>query len=148
MFFSVLHLILYLSFTHQFQICLFVISSQGPASNLISLLQLCLGRQAKVLPSRITRNHKNIEKLSNSDAEEKNAKIMIPDLLKRFVSVFGNGHEPLQDLQIQQCNISKVSLLRVKSLWGDCTFIPADQGSQQQICAILLFLKTFHYKND
>ena len=42
----------------------------------------------------------------------------------------------------------KVSLLGVVVLWGDCTFIPADWGSQQQICAILLFLKTFHYKND
>ena len=45
----------------------------------------------------------------------------------------------------------KVSLLGVDSLWGDCTFIPADWGSQQQqqqICANLLFLKTFHYKND
>ena len=31
----------------------------------------------------------------------------------------------------------KVSLLGVDSLWGDCTFIPADWGSQQQICAIL-----------
>ena len=43
---------------------------------------------------------------------------------------------------------AKVSLLGVESLWGDCTFIPVDWGSQQQICAILLFLKTFHYKND
>ena len=42
----------------------------------------------------------------------------------------------------------RVSVQGVESLWGDCRFIPADWGSQQQICAILLFLKTFHYKND
>ena len=42
----------------------------------------------------------------------------------------------------------RVSVQGVESLWGDCRFIPADWGSWQQICAILLFLKTFHYKND
>ena len=42
----------------------------------------------------------------------------------------------------------RVSVQGVESLWGDYRFIPADWGSQQQICAILLFLKTFHYKND
>ena len=42
----------------------------------------------------------------------------------------------------------RVSVQGVESLWGDCRFIPAVWGSQQQICAILLFLKTFHYKND
>ena len=46
------------------------------------------------------------------------------------------------------CLFNRVSVQGVESLWGDCRFIPADWGSQQQICAILLFLKTFHYKND
>ena len=45
-------------------------------------------------------------------------------------------------------NRSRVSIQGVESLWGDCSFFPADWRSQQQICAILLFLKTFHYKND
>ena len=49
---------------------------------------------------------------------------------------------------LEQKASAKVSLLGVDSLWGDCTFIPADWGSQQQIYATLLFLKTFHYKND
>ena len=35
--------------------------------------------------------------------------------------------------------LPRVSAQGVESLWGDCRFIPAD---------ILLFLKTFHYKND
>ena len=48
----------------------------------------------------------------------------------------------------QVCRNGRVSVQGVKSLWGHCRFIPADWGSQQQICAILLFSKTFHYKND
>ena len=28
-----------------------------------------------------------------------------------------------------QLPLTKVSLLQVDSLWGDCTFIPADRGS-------------------
>ena len=47
-----------------------------------------------------------------------------------------------------KAHILRVTVQGVESLWGDCMFIPADWGSQQQICAILLFLKTFHYKND
>ena len=30
---------------------------------------------------------------------------------------------------IFSCDSTKVSLLGVDSLWGDCTFIPADRGS-------------------
>ena len=43
---------------------------------------------------------------------------------------------------------ARVSVQGVKSLWGKCMFILADWGSQQQICVILLFLKTFYYNND
>ena len=43
---------------------------------------------------------------------------------------------------------TRVSVQGVESLWGDCRFFPAGWGSQQQICTVLLFLQTFHYKND
>ena len=55
---------------------------------------------------------------------------------------------PSDTMRAKCCLKGKVSLLGVDSLWADCAFIPADWGSQQQICAILLFLNTFHYKND
>ena len=48
----------------------------------------------------------------------------------------------------RSCSAHRVSVQGVESLWGDCRFILADWGSQLQICAILLFLKTFRCKND
>ena len=55
----------------------------------------------------------------------------------------------IQNLKLYKINDKNLKLVsQVDSLWGDCMFIPADWGSYQQICAIFLFLKTFHYKND
>ena len=41
------------------------------------------------------------------------------------------------------CNFVRVSLQGVESLWGDCRFIPADQGSYWVIYAICSFWRLF-----
>ena len=54
----------------------------------------------------------------------------------------------LRDLSRVSGHYSGLHRRVVESLRGDCRFIPADWGSQQQIRALLLFLKTFYYKDD
>ena len=50
----------------------------------------------------------------------------------------------IQNLKLYKINDKNLKLVsQVDSLWGDCMFIPADWGSQQQICAILLFFEDF-----
>ena len=45
---------------------------------------------------------------------------------------------------VKNTDSGKVSLLGVDSLWGDCTYIPADLGHSNRF---ELFC-SFHYKND
>ena len=50
--------------------------------------------------------------------------------------------------RIKNKTIFPIGIARSSTSRGDCRFIPAHWGSQQQIFAILLFSKTFRYIND
>ena len=85
---------------------------------------------------KIVENSVLVHALSASLAEGTSCLIRVPvEIIKQRMQVSAKG---------STTSIGRVSIRGVKSLWVDRRFIPADQGSYWVICAILLFLNTFH----